>query len=141
MYNRGGIGLAAPQVGIPLRLFVMDTQWVDTDTYKPYVFINPVVVDESNEKHNILEEGCLSVLSIKVPIVRSNEIVLKYKDMQWKDREIVLHGMPAVCGGHEIEHLNGRLIIDHMPYWQKDLYRRRMKRAKKKVKKYLNERI
>lgn len=107
MYATDGIGLAAPQIGISLRIFVMDDGI-------PRTLINPVIVFKSAET-NIAEEGCLSVPEVFENVERSNEVVIKYTDINGSEVEEKLSGYSARVAQHEYDHLNGILFIDLIP--------------------------
>ncbi|MFN4189459.1 MAG: peptide deformylase [Pseudothermotoga sp.] len=104
MYATDGIGLAAPQIGVSLRIFVMDDG-------TPRALINPVIVFKSAET-NIAEEGCLSVPEVFENVERSNEIVIRYTDINGKNIEEKLSGYSARVAQHEYDHLDGVLFID-----------------------------
>ncbi|WP_041081959.1 peptide deformylase [Thermotoga profunda] len=107
MYATDGIGLAAPQIGVPLRIFVMDDG-------TPKTFINPAIVFKSAET-NIAEEGCLSVPEVFENVERSNEIVIRYTDLDGNEIEERLSGYSARVAQHEYDHLDGILFIDLIP--------------------------
>lgn len=99
-----GVGLAAPQVGISLRIIVVDYE------EKPIAFINPEILEEEGE--NIDYEGCLSVPGIEVPVKRAEKIVFKAQDINGKVKRYKANGLLARIIQHEIDHLEGILIID-----------------------------
>lgn len=107
MYATDGIGLAAPQLGVSLRIFVMDDG-------TPKTFINPVIVSKS-EQTNVAEEGCLSIPEVFEDVERSNEIVIKYLDLNGNEIEERLTDYSARVAQHEFDHLNGVLFIDLIP--------------------------
>jgi peptide deformylase len=116
MYDACGVGLAAPQVGESIRLFIMDVDWVEReDNPDPkrslQVFINPLITEESLED-SLLVEGCLSVPGIEGEVYRSERITLKYTDLDGESHEDEFSGMAARCIQHEIDHLDGILFID-----------------------------
>ncbi len=102
----GGVGLAAPQVGINKNLILVKPE------NKIYVFINPVITNFSSEK-TLEEEGCLSVPHIFLKIDRSKNISLKAKDEKGKDLDLNIDDYFARIIQHEVDHLLGRLIIDY----------------------------
>lgn len=111
MYDAPGRGLAAPQVGIPLRLFVMDTSWKE-GTRCPLIFVNPKIT-ASLRGNATLDEGCLSIPGEVVSVTRPAIV-----QMHWQDLEGVAHsgefsGFAAACVQHELDHLNGVLSIDY----------------------------
>ena len=110
MYDANGIGLAAPQVGISKRFFVMH---IDSDNEEPYVFINPVIKEFSKEESEY-EEGCLSFPKQNVLIHRPASIVLEYLNINGKKIIEKFSDLHATCIQHEIDHLNGITITDHI---------------------------
>jgi len=107
MYATDGIGLAAPQIGVSLRLFVMDDG-------TPRALINPVITFKSKET-NVAEEGCLSVPEVFENVERSNEVIIKYFDINGDEIEERLTGYSARVAQHEYDHLDGILFIDLIP--------------------------
>ena len=126
MYAAPGVGLAAPQVGVSRRLIVLDVS--DTDDEKaPYVMINPSIVKRS-DKQNVHEEGCLSIPDVRAEIERPAEIVVAYLDRDGKAHELAADDLLATCIQHEIDHLDGRLLIDYMSRLKRDMVIRRFKK-------------
>ena len=114
MYEAKGVGLAAVQIGVPLRLLVMDVDQNDQDdTKKPWVVVNPKIVWES-EEWAVGEEGCLSVPDIWEEVERPAKVRVEYLDRDGQAQTIEADGMLAVCLQHEIDHLGGTLFIDHL---------------------------
>jgi peptide deformylase len=109
MYDAEGVGLAAPQVGELLRFCVVD---VSDDRSQPMVLINPEVVDGKNTI--TWKEGCLSIPDVHAEIVRPNNILVRALDRDFKPIEFEADGLLSVCIQHEIDHLNGKLFIDHL---------------------------
>lgn len=107
MYANDGVGLAAPQLGVPLRIIVVDDG-------KPRAMINPQIVYRSEEKV-VGEEGCLSVPEIFENVERSKEVILKYKDENGIDQEEKFVDYSARIVQHEYDHLDGVLFIDLIP--------------------------
>lgn len=112
MYAANGRGLAAPQVGVLLRLFVMDATW-KAGVFAPQIFVNPVVVWVS-EACATGPEGCLSIPGITTEVERAREIRLRWHDLDGGAFEENLTGFPAICAQHENDHLDGRLTLDHL---------------------------
>lgn len=106
-----GIGLAAPQVGISLRLAVMDTG------DGPIKMINPIVIKKSGR--HTMDEGCLSVTNRSVRVIRAEKVTVEYTDEWGKRTRKDFEGLAAKAAQHEIDHLNGRLIIDYMPWYRR----------------------
>ena len=110
MYDAPGRGLAAPQVGLGLRLFVMDVGWKE-GTPHPQVFVNPEIVDASAARVT-REEGCLSIPGRVSRVTRPNEVSLRWRDLEGEAWEGRFEGFAATCVQHEIDHLDGILCID-----------------------------
>jgi peptide deformylase len=107
MQQANGVGLAAPQVGVPLQIIV-----VQMPDEEPVAIINPEIVKQAGEQE--VTEGCLSVPGYCGEIKRPEEVVVKGKDRQGKRVRIRAFGLLAEALGHEIDHLDGRLYIDHV---------------------------
>lgn len=112
MYTAPGRGLAAPQVGVLSRLFVMDATWKE-GTKTPLVCINPTVTQLGDES-STNEEACLSITGVSACVTRPNKIALGYTDAQGQRVETTLEGFAAICAQHEMDHLEGRVIFDHL---------------------------
>ncbi len=110
MYQYQGIGLAAPQIGILKRMLVVDTQ--EDSGRVPLKVINPEIVWSSDQSSSF-KEGCLSVPNHYVTIQRPAEIRMRYLSVSGESVEISASGLLATCLQHEIDHLNGILILDH----------------------------
>lgn len=112
MYNAPGVGLAAPQVGVGKRLFVMDPSGQrNSPESEPEVVMNPEVLEESAED-DTLEEGCLSLPGIKGEVFRPCTIRVKYLNRRFEAVERTLHDFHGRVFLHELDHLNGRLFYD-----------------------------
>lgn len=112
MYEAPGRGLAAPQVGVTKRLFVMDTTWKD-DEPTPQAFVNPQIVSVSDEQA-LGEEGCLSIPGQLCQVRRPVEVTLRYQDLWGEVMLDVFDGFAARCIQHERDHLDGILCTDHV---------------------------
>lgn len=125
MYAAPGVGLAAPQVGVSQRIIVLDT-----DHENPgkglLKLINPEIRHAEGEV--IWEEGCLSVVDFTVEIKRAASVNVVALSEQEKEISIDAEGLLAVALQHEIDHLNGKLIIDHVSRLKRDLYSRRLRK-------------
>ncbi|HPB31383.1 MAG TPA: peptide deformylase [Candidatus Sumerlaeota bacterium] len=114
-----GIGLAAPQVGQSIRMFIVDVDYIKNPSgnkrsgHKPGVFINPEVVWES-DKDEAMGEGCLSLPGIRARVWRPLAIRMKYRDLDFKEHEIEAEGLMARCFLHEKDHLDGVLFVDRL---------------------------
>lgn len=124
MYSAEGVGLAAPQVGESIRLFVVDGTpfGEDDDACNGFkrVMINPVIFESSSEQ-SIMEEGCLSIPGIRESVLRPNEIRIEYYNKEWELIEEHLKGISARIVQHEYDHLDGVLITDHITAVQRRL--------------------
>lgn len=118
MYAAPGIGLAAIQVGTPLRVVTMDVSKRD-DTQEPMALINPEIV-WSSEEMRVMEEGCLSIPEYYESVERPDKIRLRYRDIDFKEHEIEADGVLATCVQHEVDHLNGILFIDYLSKLKRD---------------------
>lgn len=112
MYDAPGRGLAAPQVGMLLRMFVMDCTWKD-GIYVPRVLINPEVLWASPETE-IGTEGCLSLPGVSSQISRPVAVRMRWLDLDHVVCEETFTGFAARCAQHELDHLNGVLMLDHL---------------------------
>jgi peptide deformylase len=118
MYEAPGIGLAAIQVGVPLRVVTMDLSKREEHA-EPKVFINPEIVSSSEEK-SVYEEGCLSIPDIHEDVERPARVKVRYLDLDGTPQEAEAEGLFATCIQHEIDHLNGVLFIDHISKLKRD---------------------
>ncbi|MDR0440266.1 MAG: peptide deformylase, partial [Candidatus Accumulibacter sp.] len=109
MYEAPGIGLAAPQVDAHVRMIVID---VSETRDQLLTLINPEIVESSGSQTG--EEGCLSVPGIYDKIERAGNVVVRYLDLEGQERTIRADGLLAVCLQHEIEHLDGKMFIEHL---------------------------
>ena len=110
MYDAPGRGLAAPQVGVGLRIFVMDVGWKEGSP-DPQVFVNPEILAVSDERVT-REEGCLSIPGRTSRVARPAEVDLRWQGLDGTPREGRFDGFAATCVQHEIDHLDGILCID-----------------------------
>lgn len=110
MYAAQGRGLAAPQVGVSQRMFVMDVTWKQAEP-QPVVFVNPKIVSVSQDVAT-LDEACLSIADNVIPISRPASLVLRWRDLDGGFLEAAFDGFSAACVQHEIDHLDGILITD-----------------------------
>lgn len=126
MYAAPGVGLAAVQVGVPLRLVVLDVSEED-GVKSPQVFINPEIVARSRELR-LYEEGCLSIPDFRLEIERPSEITVTYIDRDGRKQQIQATGLLATALQHEIDHLEGKLIIDFLTRLKRDMVIRKFKK-------------
>ena len=122
MYEAEGIGLAATQVDIHIRLVVMD---LSEERNEPRVFVNPeyTILDKSPF---IYEEGCLSIPGFNEEISRPSKILLKWQDLQGNFHEENPEGIFTVCAQHEIDHLDGKLFVDYLSPIKRDRIRKKL---------------
>ena len=123
MYAEEGVGLAAPQVGLGLRLFVMDCAGIKL------VAANPEIVSTEGEQEG--EEGCLSVGKVHAPLKRAERVRLRAQDAsgEWFEREA--EGLAARCFLHETDHCDGTLFIDRLSPLRRDMVKRRFQKIRK----------
>ncbi|KEC56140.1 peptide deformylase [Bartonella koehlerae] len=129
MYHAQGIGLAAIQIGIPLRMLVIDVSRNDK-LKNPLIIINPEVLWLSNER-NIYKEGCLSIPEYFAEVERPKRLRVRYQNRDGKQTEIEADDLLAICLQHEIDHLNGRLFIDYLSKIKRDMVIRKFKKRTK----------
>lgn len=143
MYKSPGIGLAAPQIGKSIRLFVMDvtynreeiTNADGEDDYKlsdfaPQVFINPEIIERDGEI--LYEEGCLSVPGVYEEVKRNSYVVLKYQNLLGEELTLEADELLAVCIQHELDHLDGIVFLEKLSLLKRNLYKKKfIKKAKR----------
>ena len=129
MYHHKGIGLAAIQVGIPKKIIVLDVMQKD-DKKNPLCFINPVIKKVSDET-SIYEEGCLSIPDTFIEIERPKICEVEYIDLNGKLKNIKCDGLLSTCLQHEINHLDGKLIIDNLTKLKRDILIKKISKSKK----------
>jgi peptide deformylase len=141
MYKAPGIGLAAPQVGKSIRLFVLDVDY-DRETitnssgeeefrlsnFNPFVFINPVITGTSGT--TTFEEGCLSVPGVYEEVKRFESIHIKYQDLDGKFHEMDVDDLFSICIQHENDHLDGIVFIERLSNLKKSFYKKKMLKEK-----------
>ena len=122
MENADGIGLAAPQIGISKRIFVVDGTMLEDEKMKNFkkVFINPTIISESGEDWGF-EEGCLSIPNIRENISRKTDIEITYFDENWNQFTEHFDGMRARVIQHEYDHIQGKLFTDYLPSLKRKL--------------------
>jgi peptide deformylase len=148
MYDAPGIGLAAVQVGVPVRVLVIDLQPDDPDAdsvpcdhdghhhhhqptiRQPQVFINPEIMDPS-EDHAVYSEGCLSVPEIYADVERPAKIRARWQDIEGKVHEADMEGLMATCLQHEMDHLEGILFIDHLSRLKRQMAIKKLEKLRK----------
>ncbi len=123
MYQAEGVGLAAPQIGLSLRLFVMDCDGIKL------IAANPEIIARDGEQTG--QEGCLSVGKVPAVVTRAEKATLRAQDLkgEWFEREA--EGYAARCFQHETDHCDGKLFIDHLPKMRRDMVIKRFTKEKK----------
>ena len=129
MYNSNGIGLAAVQVGILKRVLVVDVS-SKKEEKKPICFVNPIIKKISDEM-SVYEEGCLSIPDTFIEIERPKICEVEYIDINGKIKYLKCDGLLSTCLQHEINHLDGKLIIDHLSKLKRDLIIKKISKLKK----------
>ena len=129
MYNSNGIGLAAVQVGILKRILVIDVSTKE-EKNNPLCFINPVIKKISDET-SVYEEGCLSIPDTFIEIERPKICEVEYIDLDGKLKNIKCDGLLSTCLQHEINHLDGKLIIDYLTKLKRDIIIKKISKNKK----------
>ncbi len=128
MHNANGIGLAANQIGLAKRVFIVDVSPVEGyEKIKPMTLLNPKIVSKSDDLDSY-EEGCLSIPELKSEVIRPKGIEISFFDLDMKEYKMEVDDLIARVIQHELDHLNGVLFIDHLS-----------EENKKKFKKHLNK--
>lgn len=130
MYDAPGVGLAAPQVGVMQRLFVMDCVKEEGAAPKPMVLINPEIIWSSDEV-NVYEEGCLSIPEQYADVTRPARIGMRWTGLDGKVQEDEFSSLWATCAQHELDHLNGKLFIDYLGPLRRQMITRKMQKLKR----------
>ena len=138
MYSANGVGLAAPQIGMNIRVFVVDgtafsEMDVDDEFDEPDLslvgfkksFINPEIIEESGEEW-AFEEGCLSIPGIRGDVYRPDTVRIRYRDADWNEFEEEYRGMAARIIQHEYDHLLGKLFVDYLPTLKKQFIKKKL---------------
>ncbi len=120
-----GIGLAAPQVGVGKRLIVLDVSPVD-ESAKPLTLVNPEIVSKEGKEES--EEGCLSVPELNVKIPRASKVTVSGFTADWEFVQVSAEGILAIALQHEIDHLNGVLIVDYLSRLKREFYKKKIKK-------------
>ncbi|KTD52562.1 peptide deformylase [Legionella quinlivanii] len=126
MYSVNGVGLAAPQIGISLRLSVID---IEGDKTKQLVLINPEII--ASEGKVEYQEGCLSVPSVYDTVIRAEKVTIRALDRYGKPYEMSGEGVLGECFQHEIDHLNGKLFVDLLSPLKRTMARRKLDKFKR----------
>lgn len=144
MYHAPGIGLAAPQVGISQRIFVMDIEFnreevtradgtkdYELSNFNPKIFINPVI--EKVEGEILYEEGCLSVPGIFEEVKRTEVIKVTYNDLDGTEHSVEFDGLLSVCIQHENDHLDGVVFLERLSTLKRNFLTKKYMKAKKRM--------
>ena len=131
MYAAKGIGLAAPQVGVLERIVVVDCARGEGEEPQPLALVNPEILDRSEEVETE-SEGCLSLPEIYVDVPRPAAVRVRYLDRGDTVRELAADGLLARCIQHEIDHLNGRLHVDHLSAVKRNYILRKLGKSKRR---------
>jgi peptide deformylase len=126
MYEAPGIGLAATQVDVHLRLLVLD---ISESKSEPMVFINPEIL--KSEGSQVYQEGCLSVPGIYADVTRANAVTVKALDRDGEAFEIAADGLLAVCIQHEMDHLAGKVFVDYLSPLKRELVKKKLAKQKR----------
>jgi peptide deformylase len=129
MYDAPGVGLAAPQIGLSRRIFVMDPSRGE-DPPAPRFIINPEILNRRDEMR-VYEEGCLSIPKIFAEIERPASVLLRYADRDGKVHEEWLEGHAATVAQHELDHLDGVLFVDHLSRLRRDFLIRKFRKMRR----------
>ncbi len=129
MKDSNGIGLAAPQVGESLRLIVLQVPLEDDSDGPIYQVCNPEIVAREGEA--CIEEGCLSLPGFTAEVDRASIISLKGQNVDGSPFELEAEGLLAICFQHEMDHLDGKLLVNYVSSGKRDLYRTEMKKRKR----------
>jgi peptide deformylase len=143
MYHSPGVGLAAPQVGISQRFFVLDVEYKreqvtradgseghNLSEFHPHVFINPKIVARDGSIE--YEEGCLSVPGIHEKVTRSEKVTMEYQDMSGLSHTITAEGLFAICLQHENDHLDGIVFLERLSLIKRNLLKKKYLKERKK---------
>jgi peptide deformylase len=127
-----GVGLAAIQIGEPIRMMVMDVQYDQEEKGEALAVFNPEIIQE--EGSETIEEGCLSIPDVREEVERSFKVKIKYQDLEGKEKVSEFEGLLARCVLHEIDHMNGQLFIQKVPAVKRLFLKRQLDELKKNYK-------
>jgi peptide deformylase len=131
MYGASGVGLAAPQIGKSIRMFVVDGEPME-EALKDFkkVFINPEILEEEGEEW-AFEEGCLSIPGIRAEVYRPEKLRIRYFDEDWNEHDEEYEGVAARIIQHEYDHIEGVLFTDHLSGLKKRLLKNKLQNISK----------
>ena len=134
MYDSNGVGLACPQIGLSIRMFIIDTEQLDEEGDEPVgvkkAFINPIIIEEEGKEWDY-EEGCLSIPDLTADVSRKPNIVIEYYDEDFNLKEEKYDGMNARVIQHEYDHLDGILFTDHLSGIKRRLMKRKLDKIRR----------
>jgi len=123
MYNAPGVGLAANQVGVSLRVAVIDTEWSEDKPRNAYILINPEIISSDGEVHE--EEGCLSFPGVNEQVKRYSKATVKFLDLDGNEQTLTGEGVLARAIQHECDHLDGKLYMDRLSTLKRGILKKR----------------
>lgn len=140
MYHAPGIGLAAPQIGLSKRIFVIDVNYDREETsedsgeytlsnFEPLVFINPIIKEKNGEI--IYQEGCLSLPGVFEDVKRFEHVIVKYQSTDGEKHEMDATELLSICIQHENDHLDGIVFLDRLSVLKKNFFKKKLTKAKK----------
>ena len=132
MYDAPGVGLAAPQIGVLQRLIVLDCVKKEGETARPLIMFNPEVIALSADL-NVYEEGCLSLPEHFADVTRPASVQVRWIDRDGNEQNEEMDGLWATCVQHEIDHLEGKLFIDHIKPLRRQMITRKMVKLKREL--------
>ena len=132
MYEAPGIGLAAPQVGVLERVIVLDCVKDEGEKPRPLVMFNPVI-KASSEEQNTYDEGCLSLPDLFADVTRPKVVDVEWMDLDGNPQSETFDELWATCVQHEIDHLEGKLFIDHLKPLKRQMMTRKMQKLKREL--------
>jgi peptide deformylase len=134
MHHAQGIGLAAPQIGKSIRMFVADASPLEDEEIGDWkqVFINPEIIEETG-KEWVFEEGCLSIPTIREDVMRPEKVKIRFFDENWELHEETFDGMQARIIQHEYDHIEGILFTDHLSAFKKRLLKGKLTNVSKGI--------
>lgn len=137
MYNANGVGIAAPQIGLSIRMFIVDGTpmqdlAIEDESMEDFkkVFINPKKIEEHGKEWDF-EEGCLSIPDIREMVKRPDTLILSYQNEKFEEKTETFTGLKARILQHEYDHLEGKLFTDYVSAFRKQIVRKRLSRISK----------
>ena len=132
MYGASGVGLAAPQIGKSIRLFIVDGAPLEEEEVADFkkVFINPIILEETGDDF-VFEEGCLSIPHIREEVERPEKLTIRYLNENWEEKEEVYDGMKARIIQHEYDHIEGVLFTDRLTPFKRRLLKGKLQNISK----------